>query len=451
MIGRPISSKIKRVYSGISGFRSDVSGGTPTPTDPTTPNFGLWSPLTIASEVGATEYPMVLSALFPPEAQTTDYVRLQVRSLPALTEVLNVRVLVGSGSQTFPGLSSILTGSHTLRERLERGIYYGDWSNSLEHGPDVIVPVLTSPTASSAGTTTASIGVTTDTAEGTLYYVLTTSATPPSKAQVKAGQNNGGTSAAWAGSQAVTTAGAKAASPSSLTAATTYYAYFMHEDVAGNQSTVAAASSFATDAATAVTFHAVHAFDTQNIAYANVVATFTGGSIGTAQSNRVVVACLTEYDGSNTAPSSVTIGGVAATLVDHSAHMSMWRAAVPTGTTATVVATYGFNIDKCGCTIVSIRTGSPVPASVVKEAWQWGGSGPAAAVTVPANGMTVAFAARDSTGAVASWSNATARSFKDNLMWSVGTATRDTAGSATITAGGFTGVDRGLLTATWGP
>lgn len=32
MIGRPISSKIKRVYSGIRGFQRDVSGGTPTPT-----------------------------------------------------------------------------------------------------------------------------------------------------------------------------------------------------------------------------------------------------------------------------------------------------------------------------------------------------------------------------------------------------------------------------------
>jgi hypothetical protein len=139
-------------------------------------------------------------------------------------------------------------------------LYYDGWylleqlaAVSATGAPDITAPTLSSPTAVSGGPATATISVSTTEASGRIYWVLTTSATPPTKAQVKAGQNNGGTAAAASGSILVTAAGVNGANPSGLTAVTTYYTYFMHEDGAGNQSTVAAAASFATGTAPDVT------------------------------------------------------------------------------------------------------------------------------------------------------------------------------------------------------
>lgn len=111
---------------------------------------------------------------------------------------------------------------------------------------DLTAPTLTLPLGLPLGDTSGYLGVTTDEANGTLYYVVTTSATPPSAAQVKAGQNNGGTAAVYAGNQASGSTGAKSATATGLSSNTAYYAYFMHEDAAANQSSVSAASTFST-------------------------------------------------------------------------------------------------------------------------------------------------------------------------------------------------------------
>lgn len=113
---------------------------------------------------------------------------------------------------------------------------------------DTTAPTLTSPTASSTGETTASGSVSTDEANGTLYWVVTTSGTAPSAAQVQAGQDNTGTAAAASGSQSVSATGSQAISPTGLTADTTYTIHYQHEDAAGNDSTVVSSSSFTTDA-----------------------------------------------------------------------------------------------------------------------------------------------------------------------------------------------------------
>lgn len=114
-------------------------------------------------------------------------------------------------------------------------------------GPsDVTAPTLTFPVALPLGDTTAYLGVTTNEGNGTLYYVITTSVTPPSAAQVKAGQDNTGAAAPYAGNQAVSATGAQVASGSGLTSNTAYYGYFMQEDAAGNQSAVKAQTTFTT-------------------------------------------------------------------------------------------------------------------------------------------------------------------------------------------------------------
>jgi hypothetical protein len=111
---------------------------------------------------------------------------------------------------------------------------------------DTTAPTLTFPNTLPLGDTSGYLGVTTNEANGTLYYVVTTSATPPSAAQVKAGENNGGTAAVYAGSQAISSTGAKNATATGLSSATAYYAYFMHEDAAGNQSSVSSSATFTT-------------------------------------------------------------------------------------------------------------------------------------------------------------------------------------------------------------
>lgn len=434
------------LYAGVS-----VGAISAAPGEATTPNFGLWEPWTIGLVSGVEEYPIVLEGFFPPEALSTDYVRIQVRSLPALAEVLNVRILVGTGNQSFPGLSGIDDGSHAIWQRLERGPFYGDWTNSVEHGPDAIAPVLILPTGVGTGTTTATLGVTTGEGNGTLYWVVTTSATKPTAAQIKAGQSHSGAAAADDGSLIITTAGAKTAGATGLADNTAYYAHFMHEDAEGNQSTVVSSASFATDVATPVTLHAVHEYATQNVAYADVKATFTGGAIGSAQANRRVIVAVTLLDGSGTAPTGVTVNGIAATLVSHSVQLSLWRANVPSGTTATVEVTSAFSVSHCGCSIASIRTGSPAPTEQPLFGWSgWSGDPPTVNVTTPTNGLTLTFAATSTMGATISWSNATEQTYLSDIIWATSLGTRSTAGAATVTAGGFIG-DRGLLTASWGP
>lgn len=124
--------------------------------------------------------------------------------------------------------------------------YYGALLTPGVMSADTTAPTLSLPLALPLGDTSGYLGVTTNEANGTLYYVVTTSATPPSAAQVKAGQNDGGTAAVYAGSQAVSATGAQSATATGLSSNTAYYAYFMHEDAATNQSSVSASATFTT-------------------------------------------------------------------------------------------------------------------------------------------------------------------------------------------------------------
>lgn len=114
---------------------------------------------------------------------------------------------------------------------------------------DTTAPVLTSPVGTSTGATTATVGATTDEGNGTLYAVVTTSATAPSVAQIKAGQNQAGAAAPWSGSVAVSSTGAKTINATGLTASTSYYAHLVHTDAATNNSNVVSSAQFTTSAA----------------------------------------------------------------------------------------------------------------------------------------------------------------------------------------------------------
>ena len=124
----------------------------------------------------------------------------------------------------------------------------GAWEYSA--GGDTTAPTLTSPSVTAVGTTTGTGNVTTNEGNGTLYSIVSTSATAPSAAQIQAGQNHTGASAVWSGNQSVTTTGAKTFSITGLATGTGYYAHFQHKDAANNNSSVVTSTQFTTDVLT---------------------------------------------------------------------------------------------------------------------------------------------------------------------------------------------------------
>jgi len=127
---------------------------------------------------------------------------------------------------------------------VEAGWVSGAWSS----GADVTAPVLTSAAGTHTGTTTASGTVSTDEGNGTLYWIVDQSATPPSVAQIQAGQDSGGAAADDSGNQAVSTTGTQAVASTGLSDATTYYFHYQQVDSSTNDSTVVTSNSFLTGA-----------------------------------------------------------------------------------------------------------------------------------------------------------------------------------------------------------
>ena len=111
---------------------------------------------------------------------------------------------------------------------------------------DTTAPSISSPSVTSVGTTTGTGNITTDEGNGTLYSVVSTSATAPSVAQIQAGQDHTGASAVWAGNQAVSSTGAKTFSITGLASSTSYYAHFQHKDSSNNNSTLSTSAQFTT-------------------------------------------------------------------------------------------------------------------------------------------------------------------------------------------------------------
>lgn len=120
------------------------------------------------------------------------------------------------------------------------------FGNTISFTLDTTGPVLSSPTDAATGVASGTGTVSTNDGSGILYWVASTSATPPSAAQVKAGQNHLG-AAAINGSQAVSTAGVQNISIESLTGLTQYYTHYMQDDAYANPSAVVSADGFITD------------------------------------------------------------------------------------------------------------------------------------------------------------------------------------------------------------
>jgi hypothetical protein len=110
---------------------------------------------------------------------------------------------------------------------------YGTGGDTAPTTGTVTEPTLSAPVGTATGATTATVGATTDRESGTLYVSVTTSATPPSSSDIKAG-----TGAAFADDQAITSAGAKTFDATGLTDGVTYYAHLIHNNSAGDSNIV---------------------------------------------------------------------------------------------------------------------------------------------------------------------------------------------------------------------
>ena len=112
------------------------------------------------------------------------------------------------------------------------GKWYGLTMSTVALGP-----VLTLPTGTVTGQSTASGTVTTDTANGTLYYLASTNATELA-ATVKAGSL-----------QAVTASGLQNVNVVGLAPGTLYYLHYVHTNASAQDSSVSNSTSFTTDSA----------------------------------------------------------------------------------------------------------------------------------------------------------------------------------------------------------
>lgn len=124
----------------------------------------------------------------------------------------------------------------------------------LQAGPqagpqaDVTAPVLSIPTATATGVTTATGSVSSDEGDGTLHYVVTAGSTTPTGTQIKAGMDSVGAPAAASGKQAVSIAGVQSVSATGLVASTGYFVHFMQENAAGNFSNTVSSIAVTTPA-----------------------------------------------------------------------------------------------------------------------------------------------------------------------------------------------------------
>jgi hypothetical protein len=154
---------------------------------------------------------------------------------------------LGEGSAAISATDSAITaaGKAGLRDNAAStnttGYHYDNFLAETLGGGDTTAPVLSSPTGTATGSTTATVGATTDEGNGTLYAFVSTSATPPSATDLKAG-----TGAVWADSVAVSSTGAKTLNATGLTASTGYYAHLIHTDAAANDSNIVTSAQFTT-------------------------------------------------------------------------------------------------------------------------------------------------------------------------------------------------------------
>lgn len=191
---------------------------------------------------GSTITPLALASYFSGDLTPFSYA-VTTGTLPAgLSLNASTGVISGTPTTAASAVSIVVTATDDSANTAATNAF-----NITITAVDSTAPTLSSPTGTETGATTASGTVSTNEGNGTLYAVVTTSATPPIAADIRAG-----TGAVYDTSQSVSATGVQAVSASGLTAATTYYWHFLHDDAAANPSNIVTSASFTTDAVAAV-------------------------------------------------------------------------------------------------------------------------------------------------------------------------------------------------------
>lgn len=396
---------------------------------------------------------------------------------PSATQIIAGQMHTGaaaaaSGSQAVSGTGEQVISGSGLSEGTTYYIHYAqrDAANNNSNvssgnglaTTDVTAPTLSSPVDASSGNTTGSGSVSTNEGNGTLYWVVSTSATPPSAAQVKAGNDHTGSAAVDSGNQAVSGTGVQNVSGgfTGLSAATTYYAHYMHEDAGTNQSSVSSADGFTTDAGGAFD---VSFLSTQFSTTDTATWTFSGISLGDADPGRTIcVAVYTRKNDPTTTISSVTIGGVSATLISGTADtlanggsnniMAMYEADVPTGTTGDLVITCAAATLRMACAVYRVVSGTSSSGGIAKNASvQTLNTG--SSLVIPTDGVGICYAFNAAASDFSPWTNLTTEDFEaiyETTRCASG-GRRTTAGSTQVTATAGTVGEMMLCWAAYGP
>lgn len=202
-------------------------------------------------------------------------------------------------------------------------------------------------------------------------------------------------------------------------------------------------------AAASVTFLQTAADTASAITY-----TFSSQNFGTASGDRLLVCAFSAKGGTSTALTSLTIGGVTASLVASAAGatvddniVALYVAAVPTGTSGSVVATLnGTNAARAHIALWAITGANATPHDTDSK------NGFSVSVDTPANGASIVAYVTQSTTAK-TWTGGTERydDTTESVITSSGTSDNH-AGAATLNVStGNVGAFQRIVGATWGP
>ena len=149
-------------------------------------------------------------------------------------------------------------------------------------------------------------------------------------------------------------------------------------------------------------------------ASAGTTITYSSLSFGTVDSNRIIAVVACARMATVNTISSMTIGGISASAVSNTiaqtggtngSNCQMFQAAVPTGTTGSVVVTYGAATARTGITVYRIVTGTTTATSSSSNN---GSSNPlTCTLTLPGSGGGFVANWQSSTTTATTWTNAT--------------------------------------------
>lgn len=191
--------------------------------------------------------------------------------------------------------------------------------------------------------------------------------------------------------------------------------------------------------------------------------TFSGLAIGAAATDRKVVVCVYARQGAVTAVSSMTVGGISATLVLAANNGSavyvneMWQADVPTGTTADVVVVFNGNANDAAVSVFRITGAASAAYNTASDILA---ADPSTTLNVSANGVAIATNIASDAGSAPTqaWTGMTGADTTNLTSWGAPLYSLSSAALAvTATEAGRTisvdetpnGAGSGLLCASW--